>query len=203
MASSSLVSKTSLDVPQYFIDDSFIDKIKECLKAIHHINYILARFKHTSKNQKLLIEIEYTKLMINLLIPLLNSFITEDEIEEFKNRICTKIEFFKNVFILLREEFKNAKTKHFSQDEEYLFLRNYEILLQRESLIKTKSGLSFLRFLLYYIQKLEDKVNEIFIKDFRLSKEEIVKYAYKVLFFNSECSCQIHFSSCPLLPFSI
>jgi hypothetical protein len=114
------------------------------------------------------------------MIPLLNSFITEDEIEEFKNRICTKIEFFKNVFILLREEFKNANTKHFSQEEEYLFLRNYEILLQRETFIKTKSGLTFLRFLLYYFQKLEDKVNEIFIKDFCLSKEEIVKYAYKV-----------------------
>jgi hypothetical protein len=113
------------------------------------------------------------------MIPLLHTFITDDDVEEYKKRISAQIEFFKNVIDRLKDQFKNVKNKHFTSEEKYLFLRNLETVLKRDNFNKTKSGLTFLRYLLYYIQKLETKVNEIYIKDFCLSKAEIVKYAYK------------------------
>ena len=170
----------SLDVIYYSVDDTFVDKIKECLKSIKEMNEILIRYKQTKSDIKLNLEIEYTKIMINLIIPLLNTFITEEDIEDYKKQISIKIEYFKSVMEALRKRFNCLNPKYFCREEEYLFLRNFEILVKTEDFFKTKSGLTFLRFLLYYIQKLEIKINYIYAKNFCLTDEELLKYAFKV-----------------------
>ena len=169
----------SLDVIYYSVDDTFVDKIKECLKSIKEMNAILNRYKQTKFDIKINIEIEYTRLIINLIIPLLNTFITED-IDNYKIHILKQIEYFKIVIEALRKRFKCLNSKYFSIEEEYLFLRNFEIMLKSDDFLKTKSGLTFLRFLLYYTQKLEIKIKEINAKDFCLTNDELLKYAYKV-----------------------
>ena len=173
---STIYSKNAVD---YSVDETFDDKIKECLKSIKAINFILIRFKPSNKNYKLHLEIEYTKVMITMIFPILNSFISEVTIEDYKKKILLQIENLKIFIETLRTKFNLLNTKYFSEEETFLFLRNFEILLKSEAFIKTKTGLTFLRYLLYYIQKLENNVIEIHNKDFYLTNEEILKYSFK------------------------
>jgi hypothetical protein len=172
----------SLDEIKSCVDNAFIDKIKECLKSIKEVHQILIRYTTNKNNKKLQMEIEYTKLMLNLVVPLLNAFISDQEIEEFKKDITQKIDYFKKMFEQLRIQFQDFNTNYFSDEEKYLFLRNYDILNKMDAFGKTKCGLNFLRFLFYYLNKLENKVVEIYLKDFNLNSEDLSKYAYKVRF---------------------
>ena len=172
---------TSLKAFNYSIEDTFVDKIKDCFKSIKAINSILTRFNPTFKNIKLQIEIEYSKIMISMIIPILNSLLMRDKIENYKKKIKSYRENFKDIFESLKKKFNKVKSKYFNDEEKYLFLRNFEILLKTTNFHMTKLGLTFIRYLLYYIQKLENKVNEIYIKNFNLDSDEIMKYSYKVL----------------------
>ena len=165
---------------QYSIEDTFIDKIKECLKSLKAIDLILMRYNSSKRNVRLNLEIEYTKIMISMIIPILNAFISDLNIEEYKKKILILIENFKNLIDVLDIKYKLLKTQYFCTQEKYLFIRNFDLLLKSKVFLKTKSGLTFLRFLIYYIQKLEDKLTEIYIKDFDLTRNELIKYSYKV-----------------------
>jgi hypothetical protein len=186
-----VISKMETNIKQQLvsIEDSFVYQVKECIKTLHAIKNILARIKKSKKNSKTELEAEYTKLMISIIVPLLNSFLSEEHFEEFKKFISLKVEYFNQFFAVLRKKYAYLKTNYFDDEEKYLFLRNFDALLRLEKLTMTKSGSVFLRFFLYYLQKLENKVTEVYIKDFELSKEDLAKYAYKVnCHFTLECA---------------
>ena len=84
-------------------------------------------------------------------------------------------------FQRLGNKYNQINAFYFSKQQFLLFKQAVNVYLEREQLKASKSGLIYLRFLIYYLKKLLIKIRDIGRQDYyQISEEEIFKIAYKV-----------------------
>jgi hypothetical protein len=80
-----------------------------------------------------------------------------------------------------KARYKDVNKYYYDTKELMLFKQAVNVFLERETLKVSKSGLTYLRYLTYYLNKLLLKLTDLNKYDQKnLSKDEIFKYAYKV-----------------------